>query len=156
MTEKYICCQLCGSHDIVQKELPRLSSVQLKLCLTLDMGRWGWSVWMLKKQLWADKEENKAVIHSTKKKKKMSKVRKEKEGKTALLSWAFRLYNASDGIYFPCLQITRVCVLLLPISFYCHECTWWDNRGSWQCTGGSLKTANKRSIASRFLTGRGK
>lgn len=77
---------------------------------------------MLKKQLFPDKEENKAVTHSNEKTK--SEVRKEKEGQTALLFWALsRLYNASDGIYFPCLQITRVYVLLLPISFYFHECT---------------------------------
>lgn len=56
---------------------------------------------MLKTKVCPDKEENKTMTHSIKK--KLNKVRKEKEGKIALLSWAStRLYNASDGIYFPC------------------------------------------------------
>lgn len=102
-----------------------------------------------------------ALTHSTKK----NKITLNKRGKKEKRKRKVKLIccsghgvdfnKVSDGIYFPYLQETSVCVLPLPISFYLHECMWWDNSGSWQSTRQSPTAANKRRIASRFLTGRG-
>ena len=179
MTKIWIFCQSSGRHGTTQKELSRLSSVQLKLCLGYrKIDSWCGKMPYSYRTWLADEEVGRIHMNveetglaflcplpqlgrtmkqwPTLLKKWRVKWEKRKEGQTASLPLALsRLYKSSDGIYFLYLQVTRVCVLPLPISFYLHERTRWDNRGPWQSTGQSLTTANKRSIASRLLMGRG-